>query len=357
MATLNSHTSDDGKTTWRARVKVQGHRVISKTFSTKTAAKRWAQSLEVKLREAPHLAASEAHRHTLNDAIDRYLQTVTPGKATSTQEAQKAELALWRERFGALPLAAVTPAKIVEVRDEWLRTKKQRGPGTLTPATVNRRLAVLSHLFSVAVREWQWATTNPLEAVRKSREPPGRDRYLSDEELRRLLDACRISEAQDLYLAVLLTVTTGARRNEVMGLAWRDLDLAGGTVTFRDTKNKTHRSVGLVPQIVSLLKARRGIGTALVFPGKADPAKHIDLTASWETALRRAGILNFRWHDLRHTAASYLAMEGASLAEIAAVLGHKTLSMVQRYSHLSAEHTAKVATKIGARVMGAAKDE
>jgi integrase len=149
---------------------------------------------------------------------------------------------------------------------------------------------------------------------------------------------------------------------EVMGLTWRDLDLATGVVIFRQTKNGATRSVGLVPAVVEILKARpRGIGSALVFPGKPGEAKPgepppephpINLTTAWETALRRAGIKDFRWHDLRHTAASYLAMEGASLAEIAAVLGHRTLAMVKRYSHLSQEHTARVATKIGERILG-----
>ena len=362
MATVNTHTAEDGKVTYRARVKVKGHKVLSKTFSTKTAAKRWAQSMEVKLREAPDLAASEAHRHSLSEAIDRYLAEVLPGKAASTRRDQQAELEWWRARLGTLPLAAVTPARLAEIKGELLRTPKQRGSGTLTPATVNRRMATLSHLFTMARREWQWATSNPLDAVRKLREPPGRDRCLTDDEIHRLLDACRISESPDLYTAVLLTLTTGARRMEVMGLTWRDLDLTSGVVTFRQTKNRTTRAVGLVPAVVEILKARpRGIGSALVFPGKPGEAKPgepppephpINLTTAWETALRRAGIKDFRWHDLRHTAASYLAMEGASLAEIAAVLGHRTLAMVRRYSHLSAEHTARVATKIGERILG-----
>lgn len=213
-------------------------------------------------------------------------------------------------------------------------------------------MAVLSHVLTMATKEWQWIAHNPFDNIRSVRVDNARDRYLSDDELQRLIGACKISESADLHLAALLTLTTGARRNEVMGLTWRAVDLASATVTFRHTKNKTHRAVGLVPALVDMLRKRRGIGAALLFPSPNEPTRPVDLTSAWHTARKRAGIEDFRFHDLRHTAASYLAMEGASAPEIAAVLGHKTLAMVKRYAHLSPQHTARMATKIGNRVMG-----
>jgi integrase len=363
VATFNSHTDQNGKTTWRARVRVKGHPIHTKTFSTKTAAKKWAQSLETKLREGASLAFSEAQKHTLAQAIGRYSETVLPGKAENTRSGQEEQLSWWREHYGDLPLSAVTTPMLVEAREKLSNTTAQRRESQLRPSSVNRYLAAISHVLRVASREWYWIPANPMDQVSRLKENNARDRYLSAEELRRLIDACRISESEHLYLAVLLTLTTGARQMEVMGLTWRDLDLTAGTVTFRHTKNRTHRAVGLVPELVELLKARRGFGADLVFPAPLNPKKPdalphpVDLRSAWETALRRAGIEDFRWHDLRHTAASYLAMEGASGPEIAAVLGHRTLSMVRRYAHLSPQHTAQVATKIGNRVMGGLADE
>jgi integrase len=171
------------------------------------------------------------------------------------------------------------------------------------------------------------------------------------------LGACRISEAPDLYLAVLMAITTGARRNEIMALTWGAIDLDAGTVTLSGEKTKTPRTVALAPEVATLLRARpRGIGAALVFPAPPDPKRPdrppvpVDLQSAWETALRRAGIIDFRWHDLRHTAASCMAMQGASSAEIAGVLGHKTLQMVHRYSHLSPAHVAQASALISDRL-------
>jgi len=95
---------------------------------------------------------------------------------------------------------------------------------------------------------------------------------------------------------------------------------------------------------------RPQIPDALVFPGRLDPTKPLDFERAWQTALKRAGLEDFRFHDLRHCAASYLAMNGASLAEIAEVLGHKSLQMVKRYSHLSHEHTASVIERMAANI-------
>jgi integrase len=189
------------------------------------------------------------------------------------------------------------------------------------------------------------------------KEPKGRSRYLAEDgELERLLDACRTSESEFLFPAVLLSLTTGGRQQEVLGLQWRDIDFDAGTVLFRRTKNSDVRVVALAEEAADLLRPRRGVGAALVFPAPADPkrperpATPIDLRSAWDTALRRAGIKDMRWHDLRHTAASYLAMEGVSAVELAGVLGHRTLGMVKRYSHLSPDHVAQVSTKIGARI-------
>jgi integrase len=212
-------------------------------------------------------------------------------------------------------------------------------------------LMALSHVLSVARGEWHLIADNPVLAVRKPTLRNERTRSLSDDELRRLMAACRESESPYLLEAVTLALTTGARRQEVMGLEWRDLDFAAKTVTFRETKTGEVRTVALADAAAGLLLARRGVG--LVFPAPFDPKRPdrpptpVDLRSAWETALRRAGIEDFRWHDQRHSAASILASDGASLLEIGGVLGHKTASSTKRYSHLTKERIAQASARLG----------
>lgn len=239
-------------------------------------------------------------------------------------------------------------------------------PRYRTPATVNRYLAALSHVFTYAVKELNWMDENPLTKVSKEKEPSGRTRFLSEAERDAFLDACRVSTSPDLYPAVVLALSTGARRQEIIGLSWREVDLKRGRVTLPDTrtKNGEPRVLPLTHHALALLRERvkvRRIDTDLIFPARdryrrlraaTAPLPPADLRTPFETALKRSGITGFRWHDLRHTAASYLAMNGATLAEIAEILGHKTLAMVKRYSHLSEAHTAGVVEKMNRAMFG-----
>jgi integrase len=278
---------------------------------------------------------------------------VLPKKKISTAKDQKRQLLWWKEQLGAHSLADITPSLLAEYRDRLasIPTIKDK---RRTPATVVRYLAALSHAFTIAVKEWGWLETNPFTRVSKPREPRGRVRFLSDDERNRLLEACRGSPNPHLYRAVVLAISTGARRMEIMSLRWPQVDFQRGVITLHETKNGDIRVLPLVGHALNLMKDHakvRRIDTDLVFPGH-NPQQPIDLRAPWEVALRRAGIDDFRWHDLRHSCASYLAMNNATLAEIAEVLGHKTLSMVKRYTHLSAAHTNKIITRMNEAIFG-----
>ena len=354
MATITERTDSSGAKSYRVEVRLKGHPAQRATFARKTDAKKWAQNTESAIREGRHFGTVEAKRHTLADLIDRYTRDVLPTKKATTQHAQRIQFAWWRDELGHLTLADVTPSVLVEARDKLLSTICRRG-GALSPAYVNRHLAALSHAFTVAVKEYGWVDSNPLLRVTKPKEPRGRVRFLSDDERERLLTACRVSDSPDLYPAVILALSTGARQQEVLGLRWPQVDLARRVATLEDTKNGERRVLPLAGPALELLRERakiRRLDTDLVFPGRTHPPKPVDLRTPFETALKRAEIADFHWHDLRHTAASYLAMNGASLAEIAEVLGHKTQAMVKRYAHLSEAHTASVVERMNARYFG-----
>jgi integrase len=335
MATIQARTGVDKQgrqhTTYRVQVRLRGFPPVGATFERKTDAKEWAKATESAMREGRHFPRREAQRRTLRELVERQLESVRAHRPHD-YERQQSHLGWWREKVGDYALAQVTPALIAKHRDELLEER--------SPATVNRYLAALSKAFSNAVREWHWVQENPVRRVAKETEPQGRVRFLSDDERTALLAACRESDLSALHLIVLLALTTGMRRGELLGLRWSDVDLDRRLIVLNKTKNRERRSVPIVPEVAALLRQHakvRRFDSHFVFPGDGDSPVGID--RAWYAALRKAKVHDFRFHDLRHTAASYLAMSGATTAELAAVLGHKTLAMVKRYAHLSDQHT------------------
>jgi len=344
MASIRNRTNNDGSTSYRVDVRLKGFPAQRASFRRITDAKKWAQQTEAAIREGRYFKTTEARKHTLAEAIDRYKDSVLPAKRD--HKKQSAQLDWWRNELGAYTLADVTPSLLGEARDTLSKGR--------SPATVVRYIAALSHVFTIAVNEWEWLENNPMRKVRKPKEPRGRVRILSDDERKALLEACKNSNNQYLHAIVVLALSSGMRQGEIMTLRWQDVDIEKGFIVLHETKNNERRSVPLTSYAHELLKEHsklRRLDTDLLFPGK-NPKKPVFIRAPWVEAVKEAKIENFRFHDLRHSAASYLAMNGATLAEIAEILGHKTLQMVKRYSHLTEQHTAKVVAKMNKQIFG-----
>lgn len=349
MAVIEKRKSDEHGIRYRVKVRLKGFPPQTATFERLTDAKRWAQQTEAAIREGRHFKTSEAKKRTLSELIDRYIREVLPRKPKS-EKKQAAQLLWWKGQLGAYALADVTPAMIAQKRDELAKGITCRGKQR-SPATVVRYLSALSHALSIAVREWGWLDDSPMRKVTKLKEPRGRDRFLSKEELDRLLKACKNSSNPHLFPMILLLVSTGMRYGEAASLTWSAVCLQQRRVTLRETKNGEIRVVPLgsqIAQVLADLEKKRRIDTLLVFPPRVSlkVQSRIDIRHSWLTALQIAGIKEFRIHDLRHTAASYLTMSGCSLTEVADILGHKSLSQVKRYSHLSDSHKNHVIQKM-----------
>jgi len=338
MGTIEKRQGKDGKAHYRAKVRLKGHPHESKTFSRRTDAKRWVRSIEAAIDEGRRTTHSEAQRRTLAQLLDKYEAQVLPEKRS--QQTQRQMLSWWRDELGDQKLVYITPAVIADHRDKLLHGYTSPG-SKRSPSTVVRYMAIISHAFTLAVKEWGWVDENPVLKVTKPKEPRGRDRYLTSDERDALLKACRTSPNPYLYTVVLLAISTGMRRGEIMTLRWNDIDLKGDAITVRETKNDEIRRVPLVgpaKQAVTHLAKVRQINTNLLFPSAKRADTPVDLRHPWEQALEYSGVQDFRFHDLRHTAASYLAMNGASLLELSRILGHKSLEMVKRYAHLSDPH-------------------
>jgi integrase len=354
MANIEKRNRSDGATNYRVKIRLKGFPVQSATFERITDARKWAQQTESAIREGRYFKTTEGKRHTLVELIDRYIRDVLPHKPKSTYD-QTRQLKWWSAEIGSHTLSDVTPSLIAQYRDKLAAGITHHGK-LRSPATVNRYMAALSIVFTTAVKEWGWVDDSPMRKVTKSKESRGRVRFLSDDERPRLLKACKESSNPYLYPVVVLALSTGMRQGEIMGLTWDNVDLNRGRAILHETKNNERRAAAITGHALELLKQLskvRRIDSYFVFPAKGNKSqKAMDLRAPWEAALKKANILDFRFHDLRHSAASYLAMNGASLAEIAEVLGHKTLQMVKRYAHLSEGHTASVVESMNSKIFG-----
>jgi integrase len=362
MASIQKRVSPNGKISFRVQVRKKGYPPARATFERLTDAKRWATNTEAEMQENRYFKNTASKKKTVSELIDRYLSKIQKDNPKRFPEV-KQMLEWWREEIGVYMLADLSKALISEKIGDLSKRKKTRFKEeekasrvntTISPARVNRYVSALSHCISLAVNELEWLQENPLRKISKLKEPRGRIRFLSDTERSKLLEACLASDYKPLYLIVILAISTGARRGEILNLRWPDLDFKRGQIIVHETKNGERRILPLAGKAMELMQAHyksRSEHTELIFPyGFSD--KPQDIRAYFENALVRAEISNFRFHDLRHTAASYLAMNGASLAEIAEVLGHKTLSMVKRYAHLTEAHTKAVVTRMNERVFG-----
>lgn len=366
MATIRERTDKHGNTTFQAQVRIQGHPPQSATFERKSDAKHWAAKVETEIRSGKSVRSQRTPAHSLNEAIERYKNSVLVDKARGGED-ERAPLRWWADQLGVMSLTHITPdhisASVAEFRKRV--TERNRVPA---PATVLRYVMVLSHVFNVAIKEWGWCEHSPVKNVKRPKVVNERTRYLNEAERNSLLVACKTSPSRDLYLVVVIAISTGMRKGEIMGLRWRDIHESpeGKFVRIHLTRTKNDRSrfVPLAAEALELLRARKAQVSSqthgnstdnLIFPSDLDAEKPVDLRTPWETALRKSGIKNFRFHDLRHTTASYLAMEGVSLLAISKVLGHRTTKMTERYAHLAESHIDEAVRKMNEKKFGGEK--
>lgn len=183
--------------------------------------------------------------------------------------------------------------------------------------------------------------------------PKGRTRFLDDDERVRILKECQSSMNPYLYTIVILAISTGMRRAEILNLTWQDIDFERERIILRETKNGEVRVlplVGLAQQILRDLEKARKINSFLLFPGN-DPSKPINFRSAWRVAVKNADLKNFKFHDLRHSFASYCVMNGSTLNDVGTLLGHKS-GITKRYCHLSEAHQREVVVSMNEKIFG-----
>ena len=331
---------------WQVRIRRQ-KTTVTEYFRTQREAREFAAKVEADFAKWSRLLGGELRRHTVGDLIDRFMR-----QWRGKDQILIARMAWWKKHYGARLLSEFNGDAVREGLAKLEEEPAAQGGRIVKatdrarrPATINRYRTAISSAFRTAIdKGWYGITENPAAGIRQRKENNNRfGRCLEDDERARLLEACDRSESwPGLGLFVRLALATGARRGELLNLEWQDVDLKGGSVLFRETKNNDDRRVPLIPDVRQRLedwsKVRR-LNDSRVFPGaKPETAPRID--RAWQAAKAAAEVENLRSHDLRHSCGSYLARAGASAFQIAAILGHRSgPSLTARYVHLVAENS------------------
>lgn len=317
---------------WQARVIRTGFPAETKSFVSRQDAERWARSIESEMDKGSYVSRDAAESTTLKEVLEQYIVDVLPIKRGGLEDAIRLR-AMSRTKIAKFSMGALSPTAIGNYRDERLKQVK--------PATVIRELAYLSAIINHARREWGINIANPVPLVRKPSATQGRDRLLSADEETRLFAALVPVGRRNSWIlpATKLSLETAMRRGELIALRWTDVDLEARTAHLPMTKNGTARTVPLSTKALGVL-----IDLPRSIDGRVIPIQGFTLHKAFTKACARAEIENFRWHDLRHTAITRLAEKLPNLIELAAVSGHRSLTMLKRYYHPSASDLAK---KIG----------
>jgi len=327
---------------WEASIEKKGFPRISRTFDSKAEAEAWAKVTESEMVRGVFVSRTEAENTTLSEALDRYLREVSVLK--KSHRTEKIYAGTWKKSFGPRSIASISSTDIAKYRDARLKEVSEN--------MVRLELALLSHLFTIAIKEWgMTGLINPVMQIRKPKLPPGRDRRLLPGELDRIISASGSSVLPDIAR---FAVETGMRQAEIAGMIWDMVDLKKRTVTLLVTKNGEKRIVPLSTEAIRILS-----GLVRRIDGKVWGITSHAVSVAYRRAVSRARsayekeceekgtkpdsafLVDLTFHDLRHEATSRFFEKGFNPMEVSAITGHKTLQMLKRYTHLKAEDLAE----------------
>jgi len=313
---------------WEVRIRKKGHPVICKTFEIRTEAEKWAREIESGIDRGLYVPRSEAESTTLSEALDRYIQEYLPRLSHFEINRNRAR-ALQRRDLAQKFLSAVRGKDVAD----FIKEREVEG---VSGNTIRLDLGILSRLFNLAISDWGMESlVNPVARVTRPKLAKGRERRLEEGEEDRLLAATN----PEMRGIIRLALETAMRREELSKLRWADIDFERRTATLFETKNGEIRTVPLSPralEILKTLKADAGGRRDRVFTQGLSAITH-----NMVRACKIAGLLDLRFHDLRHEATSRLFENtDLDLMEIRSITGHKSLQMLARYSHLRMDRLA-----------------
>lgn len=319
---------------WYVDYSLSGQRVRKAVGTSRKMAELALKDIEVSIAKGEFLGVQEERRMMFDELCTEYLKFSQANKRP----------AVYRRDQGMIKnlLVAFKGTLIGNISPHELEQYKAQRKNDVSVSTVNRELTCLKHMFNMAV-EWGFIKHNQLKSVKRFKEPPGRVRYLTKEEIQRLLKEC----ADHLKPIVEVALNTGMRKGEILNLMWSDVDLKNRVITIRNSKNNSSRTIPINDVLLKALKSLKPSDNGSpVFTNK-NGGHLVDIKHGFAAALKRADIEDFRFHDLRHTFASQLAMANVDIRTVQELMGHKDIRMTMKYSHLSDAHLKEAVNRLG----------
>ena len=315
-----------GSPHWWIRYADPNGRIVRE--STGTSEKKLARDILAKKRvlvvEGRHLDKKKIPRTTFFELCDQYWELW--GKHRPMKGLFHM-IKIWKSKIGNLPVKEVSQQRI----ESFLNSHCEN----LTGATRNRHLTMLKAMFNKG-SQWGLVIENPAVGIGRLREAGARTRFLDHEEIKRLLNS-----ASEEFLPILITALhTGMRRGEILNLKWSEVDLGNNIITVQESKSGRQRVIPIDETLYKVLyRLPSRFQKGYVFPSPVKLGKRrFDVLRQWRNVIRKADLENVRFHDLRHTFASHLVMNGVDIKTVQELLGHASLNMTMRYSHLAPDH-------------------
>ena len=306
----------------RAQIRRKGHKSIARTFNNKAEAERWALAIESKMGVGVYVDNRESLSTTLHECLDRYASEIIPHKKGAVREMYR--IKLWQKSFLSIKgIGAIRQVDVARWRDERLADGK-------SAATVKLDLALLSHVFTIAIKEWGMPLTNPVAMIRKPKTDNARDRRLLPGEEEAILSECN----SEMRVFFIMAVETAMRRSEIVFLnrSW----IRGRVAYLPDSKNGSARSVPLSKRAVEAIKSLPVNIDGTLFTHSPDY-----YTKQFVKICKKLEIKDLRVHDIRHESLSRMAEMGLTIIELQAIGGHKSIQMLSRYVNLCPNNLAE----------------
>lgn len=370
MAEIKKRIKKNGEPSYTASIRIKGYKPVTKTFKLKTDAKEWANKTETEIRENINFPKRKAQKYTVGEIIDKFIENELPKRKPKAQTEFKMVLDWYKNEIGEYYLSSLTTETLVDCRNKLARKRKEipirnkelkhlaprMSEKTLSPATINKYMTYMRVVFAYCVNDLDILDLNPMAKVKKLSEKNARKRYLELKEIAKLLNACKNAD-YELYLCVLIALLATARKSEILHLTWATVDLENKMFYFLDTKNGTDRGTPMHDYIYNELvafKAQnkvRSLNNDYIFKTPDGKPKESLIGKLFPKIVKQCGIKDFRFHDLRHTGASWQAMDGISQPITQKILGHKSPAMTNRYSHLRDDSLRPAINQVGDKIL------
>lgn len=336
-----------GEFSYRVSIRRKGYPTVSETFNTLQDAKKFERQTLVQMDQGVFVRQDESGKKTLFEILGRY--EIEVSKKKKSWESEQYKIKFFRShKLAKITLTNIKPSDCANLRDELSESG-------LANSTVNKHLAVISHLFTVCQKDWGFQLDNPVLKIRKLKEDNERSRRLEKNELEYLLKAAANSTMRELPILINLALHTAMRQGEILALQWKFINVKDRVIILPKviTKNSSERHVPLSTAAVKIIESViRQLKSDKLFHGvlrrnvsdqfKSACLKGRELYKQDHGKVDNEFLTNLVFHDIRHEAASRLFEMGKfDTMEVASITGHKTLQTLKRYTHLKAVDLAK----------------